>query len=127
AATALVALAVVAASPLLLAMFGPQFSDSIPILAVLAAGSVAASLFGPGEDLLTMLGGERLCAGITLAMLAVAVGACLLLVPHLGVIGAALGMALTTILRAGILALAAHRVHGLSTPVWTGLFTANPR
>ena len=127
AATALVALAVVAASPLLLAMFGPQFSDSIPILAVLAAGSVAASLFGPGEDLLTMLGGERLCAGITLAMLAVAVGACLLLVPPLGVIGAALGMALTTILRAGILALAARRVHGLSTPVWTGLFTGGAR
>ncbi|MFD0933573.1 oligosaccharide flippase family protein, partial [Methylobacterium trifolii] len=66
-ATALVALGVIAASPLLLAMFGPDFGASVPILAILAAGSVAASLFGPSEDLLTMLGGERLCAGITLA------------------------------------------------------------
>ncbi|WP_375462428.1 lipopolysaccharide biosynthesis protein [uncultured Methylobacterium sp.] len=120
AATALVALCVVAASPLLLAMFGPQFPDSVPLLAILAAGSVAASLFGPGEDLLTMLGGERLCAGITLAMLALAVGGCLALVPSLGVTGAALAMAFVTVLRAGILALAAGAVHGLSTPVWSG-------
>lgn len=127
AATAAVALGVVAASPWLLAMFGPQFSDSVPILAVLAAGSVAASLFGPGEDLLTMLGGEILCAGITLAMLAVAVGACLALVPLLGVTGAALAMAATTVLRAGILARAAKSVHGLSTPVWTGLFRQGAR
>lgn len=123
AATALVALGVVAASPLLLAMFGPEFSDSVPILAILAAGSVAASLFGPGEDLLTMLGGERLCAGITLGMLAVAVAACLGLVPVLGVTGAALAMALVTVLRAGLLALAARLVHGLSTPVWSGTAT----
>lgn len=127
AATALVALGVVAASPLLLAMFGPQFSGSVPVLAILAAGSVAASLFGPGEDLLTMLGGERLAAGITLAMLAVAVAACLALVPVLGVVGAAVAMATVTVLRAGILALAARGVHGLSTPVWSGRVAAAPR
>lgn len=127
AATALVALGVVAASPVLLAMFGPQFGDSVPILAVLAAGSVAASLFGPGEDLLTMLGGERLCAAITLAMLALAAGACLALVPPLGGVGAALAMALVTVLRAAVLARAARAVHGLSTPVWTGLFAGGAR
>ncbi len=121
AATLAVAVAVVAASPLLLAMFGSGFSESVPILAVLAAGSVAASLFGPSEDLLTMLGGERLCAVLTLAALAAAALLCLALIPLLGVIGAALATALATVLRAALLAAAARAVHGLSTPVWSGL------
>ena len=121
AATLAVAVAVVAVSPLLLAMFGAGFGESVPILAVLAAGSVAASLFGPGEDLLTMLGGERLCAGITVAALGLATLLCLALIPAFGVIGAALAMAGATVLRAASLALAARAVHGLATPVWSGL------
>lgn len=121
AATLAMAVAVVAVSPLLLAMFGSGFSESVPILAVLAAGSVAASLFGPGEDLLTMLGGERLCAAITVAALALAALLCLALIPPLGVIGAALAMAIATVLRAAALANAARAVHGLATPVWSTL------
>jgi O-antigen/teichoic acid export membrane protein len=121
AATLAVAVGVVAVSPLLLAMFGSGFSESVPILAVLAAGSVAASLFGPGEDLLTMLGGERLCAAITVAALGLAALLCLILIPPLGVIGAALAMAIATVLRAAALANAARAVHGLATPVWSSL------
>ncbi|MER2269444.1 lipopolysaccharide biosynthesis protein [Methylobacterium oxalidis] len=126
AATLLVGLAVVAAGPPLLGLFGPDFAASLTPLAVLVAGSVAASLFGPGEDLLTMLGGERLCAAITLGLLGVAAAACALLIPWLGVIGAALAMAAATILRGLAMALAARAVHGLATPVWSGL-TARTR
>ena len=113
------ALAIVGLSPLLLAMFGPGLGSSVPILAVLVAGSVAASLFGPGEDLLTMLGGERLCAGITALMLVVACALCLMLIPPFGPLGAALAVALATIARAGLLARAAGRLHGLPTPIWS--------
>uniref|UniRef100_UPI003AF8B6A3 hypothetical protein n=1 Tax=Methylobacterium radiotolerans TaxID=31998 RepID=UPI003AF8B6A3 len=81
------------------------------------AGSVAASLFGPGEDVLTMLGGERLCAGITLAALALAALLCLILVPWLGVAGAALGVAAAQIGRGLAMALGARAIHGLATPV----------
>ena len=119
AATALVGCAIVAASPLLLAMFGPGLGSSVPILAVLVVGSVAASLFGPGEDLLTMLGGERRCAGITAAMLFVAAFLCWALVPPLGTLGAALAVALATVVRAWLLAHAAGRLHGLPIPVWS--------
>ncbi|MGT2479268.1 lipopolysaccharide biosynthesis protein [Methylobacterium oryzae CBMB20] len=84
AATLVVGGAILAVSPLLLAMFGPGLGDSVPILCILIAGSVGASLFGPGEDLLTMLGGERLCAGITAGSLLAAAGLCLALVPALG-------------------------------------------
>ena len=119
AATVAVGGAILVASPLLLAMFGTGLGDSIPILAVLVAGSVAASLFGPGEDLLTMLGGERLCAGITAGALIAAACLCLILVPGFGALGAAVAVALVTVVRAGILARAAGRMHGLPTPIWS--------
>jgi O-antigen/teichoic acid export membrane protein len=119
AATGAVGCAILAASPLLLGMFGPGLGASVPILCVLVAGSAAASLFGPGEDLLTMLGGERLCAAITAGALLAAAGLCVALVPALGTLGAALAVAVVTVLRAGLLARAAGRIHGLSTPVWS--------
>lgn len=117
AATILVGVAVLSAAPLLLGLFGPEFRDSLPILAVLVAGSVCASAFGPGEDLLNMLGGERLAALVTVLMLGLAAILCLALVPALGVLGAALGMALATTLRAVAMAGVAKSVHGLTTPV----------
>ncbi|MCJ2012873.1 lipopolysaccharide biosynthesis protein [Methylobacterium sp. J-076] len=117
-ATALVGLGLLAASPLLLALFEAQASTGLPLLAVLVAGGVAASLFGPGADLLTMLGGEGICAAVTGTAVAVAAILCLILVPVLGPLGAALGMALTQVGRAAILSLAAGRLHRLSTPVW---------
>jgi O-antigen/teichoic acid export membrane protein len=119
AATFVVGGAILAASPLLLAMFGADLGASVPILCVLLAGSVAASLFGPGEDLLTMLGGERLCAGLTAGSLIAAAGLCLALVPPFGPLGAALAVALATVARAWLLARAAGRIHGLPTPVWS--------
>ncbi|GEP09672.1 oligosaccharide flippase family protein [Methylobacterium gnaphalii] len=121
-ATALVGAGIVVAAPLLLGLFGPEFRESLPVLTVLVLGSVGASLFGPGEDLLTMLGGEKLCAGITLAMLALGAGFCLVLVPWLGLIGAALAMAAVTILRAAGMALGAQAIHGIATPAFSKLF-----
>ncbi|MCJ2128381.1 lipopolysaccharide biosynthesis protein [Methylobacterium sp. E-045] len=117
AATVTVGLIIVAAGPFLLAMFGPEFGGSVPLLAVLVAGHVGASLFGPGEDLLTMIDGERLGAAITLAMLAVAALLCVALVPAMGVMGAAIAMALATALRGAGMAVAAFLVHGIVTPV----------
>jgi len=117
-ATVAVGLAVIAAAPLLLGLFGPEFRGSLPLLAVLVAGSVGASLFGPGEDILTMLGGERLCAGLTVLMLALGIALCLVLVPWLGLIGAAVAMALVSVLRAAAMALAARAIHGVRTPAF---------
>ncbi len=66
-----------------------------------------------------MLGGERRCAGITAGALIAAAGLCLALVPALGALGAAVAVALATIARAGFLAHAAGRLHGLPTPIWS--------
>ncbi|WP_197430428.1 polysaccharide biosynthesis C-terminal domain-containing protein, partial [Methylobacterium sp. CCH5-D2] len=124
AATLATGLAVLAAGPLLLALFGEGFGAGVPVLAVLVLGSVTASLFGPGEDLLTMLGGERLCAALTLAALGAAIVLGLLLIPALGLLGAAAALSAATVLRALALARAARAVHGLATPIWSGLRTA---
>lgn len=126
-ATALVGAGTIIAAPLLLGLFGSEFQESLPILTVLVIGSVGASLFGPGEDLLTMLGGEKLCAGITLAMLALGVGLCLVLVPWLGLIGASLAMAAVTILRAAAMALGTHAIHGIATPAFSDMFARKAR
>ncbi|GJE56497.1 MULTISPECIES: lipopolysaccharide biosynthesis protein [Methylobacterium] len=121
-ATALVGAGTVIAAPLLLGLFGPEFRESLPVLTVLVVGSVGASLFGPGEDLLTMLGGEKLCAGITVAMLGLGAVLCFALVPWLGLIGAALAMACVTILRAAAMAVGARAIHGIATPAFSQVF-----
>lgn len=119
AATALVGLGVLAAGPLLLGLFGPEFRESLPILGILVAGSVGASLFGPGEDLLTMLGGERVCAAVTVAMLVLAAGLTTLLVARFGATGAAVSMSAVALLRGFALSRAARAIHGIDTPVWS--------
>jgi O-antigen/teichoic acid export membrane protein len=112
------ALGVLAAAPLLLGLFGAGFRDGWPLLALLAAGHVLAGAFGPADDVLTMLGAERLCAAITLTVLALAVALMLVLVPTFGVFGAAVSAALAVALRGLALAVAARRRLGLATPVF---------
>ncbi|MFE1600832.1 lipopolysaccharide biosynthesis protein [Methylobacterium sp. ID0610] len=111
-------LLVLAGSPLLLGLFGTGFHSGLPLLAVLVAGHVVAGAFGPAEDLLTMLGAERLCAAITAGLLLLSVGLMLALVPGLGVVGAALAAALVVVLRGLLLALAAWRRLGIATPAF---------
>ena len=50
-------------------------------------------------------------------MLVLAAGLCLVLVPWLGVAGAAVAVALAQTLRGFVLALGARSLHGLATPV----------
>lgn len=109
---------IVAASPVLLALFGPGFAVGVPVLAVLVAGLAVQSALGPAEDLLTMLGGERACAAVSAGMLLVAALAIPPCVHAFGLIGAALAMAATGIARAVLLALVAHRRLGIATPLF---------
>ncbi|KMO22664.1 lipopolysaccharide biosynthesis protein [Methylobacterium platani] len=118
AATLATGLAVVAAGPLLLGLFGPDFQAALPLLAILVAGHGLAAAFGPAEDLLTMLGAERACAAVTLVLLGTAVALALVLVPLLGLAGAALAAGLVTAGRGAALALFAHRRLGLVTPAF---------
>jgi O-antigen/teichoic acid export membrane protein len=108
---------VLAASPLLLASFGPGFGQNGPVLTVLIGGAVLQSAFGPAEDVLNMLGGERACAAISLAFVVLAVGLNLALIPPFGAVGAAFAMAISGVGRGCALSVAAQARLGLATHV----------
>lgn len=114
-ATLMVGAAVLVAAPLLLALFGPGFGASVGALAVLIGGVALQSAFGPAEDLLNMLGAERLCALVSASCLALAVGLNLALIPTHGIMGAALAMAISNAVRGCALSMAARLRLGLAT------------
>lgn len=91
------ALAIVAAGPLLMALFGPQYKDGTSILAILAVGFVARSFVGPAELLLNVVGAARACAAILVGHLVLALVLNALLVPPFGIVGAALAASLTMV------------------------------
>ncbi|HWM31706.1 MAG TPA: lipopolysaccharide biosynthesis protein [Methyloceanibacter sp.] len=101
----------------LLLVFGDNFDAAAPILPVLSLGIVFVCAFGPGEDVLTMLGHERVCSAIFFVFISVNVALNFILVPAFGMMGAAAATTIALGLRGGILAWIAHRRTGLYLPV----------
>ncbi len=99
----LAALGMTVLAPYLLALFGSDYAEAAPWVAILAGGIAFACLLGPGEDTLNMLGQER--AGFTCIAMALAVNLALnlLLVPSMGPVGAAWASAVALATR-GLLA-----------------------
>lgn len=83
------AAAITLAAPFVLLLFGPDFQAGASLVAILAVGYVVRALAGPADDLLNMLGLERLTFTIQSAGLVVNVALGLLLVPLYGIQGAA--------------------------------------
>jgi len=83
------ALGMAVLAPYLLALFGSDYAEAVPWVAILAGGIAVACLLGPGEDTLNMLGQERAGFACIIAALAVNLVLNLLLVPGLGPMGAA--------------------------------------
>ena len=110
--------ALLIASPLLLGLFGPGFSGSTGLLAILVVGAVAQSAFGPGEDLLTMLGHERTCALVAFGVLVLAVLLNVALIPVFGAMGAAMATALAATVRGGALAVVVERRLGFAPHIF---------
>lgn len=80
-------------SPLLLGIFGPGYQRGAVAAAVLCAAMLVATACGPVDSMLLMGGRSGLSLMNTALALATNVGLDLLLVPRLGVTGAALGWA----------------------------------
>lgn len=96
-------------APLLLSLFGEGFAAGYPVLAILLIGILARASVGPADALLTMSGQQNICAVIYGATFAVNVCLNLLLIPQLGLKGAALATSLAILFEAGCLGLAAWR------------------
>lgn len=81
--------AVLALGPFLLSLFGPGFSAGYPLMFILFAGILAKAFIGPGEALLTMAGEQKICALVYFVALAVNLSGNFILIPLLGLTGAA--------------------------------------
>jgi O-antigen/teichoic acid export membrane protein len=81
--------AVLALGPFLLSLFGPGFAAGYPLMFILFAGILAKAFIGPGEALLTMAGEQKICALVYFIALFVNLAGNLVLIPMLGLAGAA--------------------------------------
>jgi O-antigen/teichoic acid export membrane protein len=111
-------LVILAAGQPLLMLFGPEYVAAQPVMMILAVGMLARASVGPAERLLTMLGHQRICAWAYVAAFAFNFGACVLLVPNYGTIGAAVATAGGFIVESIALFIIAKRSLGLHMFVW---------
>jgi O-antigen/teichoic acid export membrane protein len=102
----------------LLWLFGPEFVAGYPFMFVLAIGLMARAAVGPAERLLNMLGEQRICAVIYAVAFAVNAGACLVLAPRYGGIGAACSTSAAMVIESTMLFVVARRKLGLRMLIW---------
>jgi O-antigen/teichoic acid export membrane protein len=73
----------------LLELFGARFEDGYVVMYILAVGMLARAAVGPAERLLNMLGERKQCAAIYAGAFAVNLTLCVILIPRIGIEGAA--------------------------------------
>jgi O-antigen/teichoic acid export membrane protein len=78
--------------PLLL-LFGKSFVAGYYLMFIIAVGMLARASVGPAERLLNMLGERRACALVYAGSFAINLVLCILLIPRLGLAGAAIASA----------------------------------
>ena len=104
----------------LLSLFGEGYETAALIVPLLCLGTVIACAFGPGEDVLTMLGEERACSLSFLAALAVNVGLNFALIPLIGLYGAAIATATGFAVRGAMMAWFSRSRLGIAVPIGFG-------
>lgn len=80
---------ILAAGRMLLWLFGAKFVDGHHLMLILAVGLIARAALGPVERLLSMLGEQRICATIYAVAFAINLVLCVVLIPRIGIDGAA--------------------------------------
>jgi O-antigen/teichoic acid export membrane protein len=72
-----------------LSLFGATFTSGYIVMFILAVGMLSRAAVGPAERLLNMLGERKPCAAVYAAAFAINLVLCLVLIPRLGIEGAA--------------------------------------
>ena len=93
----------------LLSLFGANFERGYAVMFILAIGMLARAAVGPAERLLNMLGERKPCAMIYAAAFAINLVLCVLLIPHLGIEGAAVATSTALVAESITLYLVAKR------------------
>ena len=117
------ALVVLAIGKPMLALFGEGFDEGYPFLFLLVVGVVARASVGPAESLLTMSGNQNVCAAVYAMTLAINIGLNVVLIPTLGLWGAAVATAVAMTFEAAALSFTVGRKLG---SVMT-IFAVRPR
>lgn len=84
---------VIAGKPFLALFFGSEFVAAYPVMLILGLGQVINVATGPVVNLLAMTGGQRELALATALVVMLSGGLCVVLIPTLGIVGAAIGVA----------------------------------
>src|SRR6185437_9540201 len=93
----------------LLKLFGAGFESGYSVMFILAIGMLARAAVGPAERLLNMLGERRQCALIYAAAFAINLVLCALLIPRVGIEGAAVATTSAMVAESILLYLVAKR------------------
>ncbi len=109
------------AGPVLLGLFGPGFESGYPVMFVMVAGYLVRASVGPAEFVLRMLGEQTSCAIVFGVSALFNLMANLLLVPHYGLMGAAISSSLTLMGAAIAFHAIARKRLGLDIAVWSGI------
>lgn len=93
----------------LLALFGSGFTDAYIVMFILAVGMMARAAVGPAERLLNMLGERKQCATVYALAFAINLVLCIVLIPHIGIEGAAVSTSTALVVESILLFLIAKR------------------
>jgi O-antigen/teichoic acid export membrane protein len=109
---------ILAAGKPLLSLFGAQFADGYQLMFILAVGLMARAAIGPAERLLSMVGEQRACAAVYATAFLLNLALCIVLIPRLGVTGAAVSTAIALVVESALLFAVTRRRLGFHVFVW---------
>jgi O-antigen/teichoic acid export membrane protein len=104
--------------PLLLSLFGSRFVEGYHLMLILVAGLMARASVGPIERLLNMLGEQRACAAVYAAAFVLNLVLCVVLIPRIGVDGAAYATSTALISESVMLFFVTKRRLGFHVFIW---------
>lgn len=104
--------------PTLLSLFGKQFVGGYHLMLILVAGLLARSAIGPVERLLNMLGEQRICAAVYAAAFVINLVLCVILIPRIGIEGAAVATSTALIVESILLFVVTRRRLGFHVFIW---------
>ncbi len=93
----------------LLSLFGASFTSGYDVMFILAVGMLARAAVGPAERLLNMLGERKQCASVYAVAFAINLILCVLLIPRIGIEGAAVATSTALVVESILLYLVAKR------------------
>ncbi len=102
----------------ILMLFGEGFDEGYPLMFILAFGLLARAAVGPAERLLNMVGEQRACAFVYGTAFVTNLVLCLILVPLIGLEGAAISTATAILLESVLLFTVVKRRLGLHAFFW---------